>query len=416
MAFDEQEARSAIDELLEILDRIPGASSLKKDVLRLKAILVDRRAPRVVVVGRRGHGKSSLANALIGREALKVGHVGDEPALDEWRALEADGRTLDWLDTSGLGAGGISAARLAKLEEQVSRTFPDVVLFACRATDVDSEIDSTLEGLKSILSALRRNESSAPLIVVLTRADEMFPAHENKPPYSATKLKNIHDAISKLRSHMDRHDVLPRATVPVSAYLTFGEDGGIAWDGRWNIDGLCQKIFEILPDSASMEAARAFDKVRGLRRKVARRIIGTCASAAFGIGAMPTGVPDVILLAPLQQTMVTSIVYLSGKKLEAKTIAEWIVGVSGSGAAGLGARELFRFLVKNIPAAGNIASGAMAGAWTYGLGLAAMAYFIDDQSLEESRTVFTRERSVGASWQPQQKDMDTDDTESVPQG
>src|SRR5690606_8611307 len=137
--LDTAETRTALDELLELQDRIPGASRFKKDVMRLKAILLALRAPRVVVVGRRGHGNSSLANAVTGREALAVGHVGDEPAREEWMKLEAAGRVLDWLDTSGLGAGGIAPERLAKLKDQVSKAFPDVVIYACKAKEVDSE-------------------------------------------------------------------------------------------------------------------------------------------------------------------------------------------------------------------------------------------------------------------------------------
>jgi predicted GTPase len=64
--FDSSEAGKALDELLQLIDRIPGAARFRKDIQRLKALMVDRRAPRIVIVGRRGHGKSSIANALLG--------------------------------------------------------------------------------------------------------------------------------------------------------------------------------------------------------------------------------------------------------------------------------------------------------------------------------------------------------------
>jgi len=49
--FDPSEAGKALDELLELLERIPGAARFRKDVQRLKALIVDRRAPRIVIVG-----------------------------------------------------------------------------------------------------------------------------------------------------------------------------------------------------------------------------------------------------------------------------------------------------------------------------------------------------------------------------
>jgi predicted GTPase len=406
--FDADETRAALDELLAMLDRIPGAARFRKDVARLKAILVDRRAPRVVIVGRRGHGKSSLANALMGREALKVGHIGDEPASDAWTKLEADGRVLDWLDTSGLGAGGIAPERLERLKEQVAKAFPDVVLYACKAKEVDSEIDATLEGLKQILKVLSRDGSTAPLIVVVTQADEMHPSRDMTPPYTAPKQAHIAGAKDKLKEHLERHGIEAKAIIPVSAYVEFGAGGQIEWDGRWNIDSLSQKMFQVLPEAATMEAARAFDTARNLRRKVAKSIIAATSSAAFGIGMAPTGIPDIVILAPIQQAMVTAIAYLSGRRMTVRAITEWIVSIGGAGAAGLAVREVFRFLVKMIPVAGNIVSGAMAGAWTWGLGMAALAYFIDDQTLEESKKAFEREKSKGKDWRPPEDGSDGD--------
>ncbi len=119
--FDPKEAREALDALTALLDRIPGGERFRKDVQRLKALLVDRRAPRIVVVGRRGHGKSSVANALFGYPKLAVGHVGDQPGRRRvWSTSRFRGRQLDWLDTSGIGAGGIAGARLEKLKTQWS--------------------------------------------------------------------------------------------------------------------------------------------------------------------------------------------------------------------------------------------------------------------------------------------------------
>ncbi|MFB6350365.1 MAG: hypothetical protein ABEN55_11820, partial [Bradymonadaceae bacterium] len=60
--------------------------------------------------------------------------------------------------------------------------------------------------------------------------------------------------------------------------------------------------------------------------------------------------------------------------------------------AAFGFREAARALVQLIPVAGNAISGAIAFGATYGLGKAAIAYFIGDADEEEAREIFEEER------------------------
>src|SRR5512135_1055590 len=101
----EGDTRTTLDELEQVLLRIPGAGMLVNDVRELRALLVDRRPPRIAAIGRRGSGKSSLANALMGASVLETGSVTDTTAWPRWIDLVHDSRRLRWLDTPGLRAG-----------------------------------------------------------------------------------------------------------------------------------------------------------------------------------------------------------------------------------------------------------------------------------------------------------------------
>jgi hypothetical protein len=58
--------------------------------------------------------------------------------------------------------------------------------------------------------------------------------------------------------------------------------------------------------------------------------------------------------------------------------------------AGILLREGARAIIKVVPVWGNAVSGMVAGAGTYAVGRAAIAYFIEDIPLSESKKLFQR--------------------------
>lgn len=393
--FDRKALLDALDELVELLGRIPGAARYLEEVHKLKAILLEKRPPRIAVVGRRGAGKSSIANAILGADTLVTGPL-DVPASDEWRLLEVGGRSLHWLDTSGIGAGGIAEERLEHLKKQVADQAPDTIIFACKAKEADAEIDHTLEQFKSIVSVLGSGDTAAKVIVALTQCDELKPERSKDVPYPDSKLEVIGIVTKRLEEHLARHGVARYAVVPVSTLMEFDELGAMTWDGRFNVRRLEQVIFEVMPLNAQLEAARLFERFRGARRELAVKIVRLCSSVSFGIGALPIPASDILPLYSLQATMVTAIAYLSGRKLSPKAVAEWI-GALGLGAGiGVGLREIFRQLVKGIPVGGSVASGGIAAAGTYSLGMSSVVFFLDGKSTAEAKSVYQAETS--RSW------------------
>jgi predicted GTPase len=391
---DDRDAAQSLDDLEELLKRIPGARRLVTEVQELRALLVERRAPRVAAVGRRGVGKSSLANALLGVEAAAVGAVEDTTWMAGWYDVTREGRTLRWLDTPGLRAGA-EPGRRAAVERALRAEAPDVVLLLVKAVQVDAGIDDDLAEVKALLGAL--GEKKPKVIAVLTRCDELCPTRPKTPPFDhdPERREAIAQAVALLRTHAERATLPLEGVVPVVTWQRF-RDGARVADWRWNLEALAAAVFEALPTRAQVEAARAIERAASLRRKVAMRVVGTATSVAVVVGATPLPVADLALLLPLQSLMLTAVVYASGRALGPRAVTEWLGAVGLNVSAALGLREAVRAIVKVVPGVGPTVSGAFAGTGTWALGVAAVRYFIDGETAAASRAAFDDALRQGA--------------------
>ena len=101
------------------------------------------------------------------------------------------------------------------------------------------------------------------------------------------------------------------------------------------------------------------------------------------------------ILTALQGLMVGLIVYTSGKSASARTFGEFLGALGLNVGAGILFREGARQIIKIVPVWGNAVSGMVAGAGTYAIGRAAIAFFIEGVSLGESKKLFEK---LSPSW------------------
>src|SRR6476661_11008550 len=97
---------ATISELAErAIDRLPESRSrsTKNELLILKELLMDARPPKLMILGRRGAGKSSLVNAVFGRRMAAVGSVLSETGRPTWYSYKGPQGEMKILDTRGLG-------------------------------------------------------------------------------------------------------------------------------------------------------------------------------------------------------------------------------------------------------------------------------------------------------------------------
>lgn len=106
------------------------------------------------------------------------------------------------------------------------------------------------------------------------------------------------------------------------------------------------------------------------------------------IGIQPIPFADLPFITALQVVMILVIAYISGNEVSLASARELLTGLGMNVGAGLAFREISRALVKLLPVAGNVVSGAVAAAGTKALGEAAILYFIDKKPLSTARRRF----------------------------
>ena len=96
----------AIARIEELLDRLPLSlgKDLRERIATIRTVLLEKRPPALVLVGRRGAGKSSLVNALLGAKVAELGHVTAQTGRGRWYECERDGGVLSILDLPVYGA------------------------------------------------------------------------------------------------------------------------------------------------------------------------------------------------------------------------------------------------------------------------------------------------------------------------
>src|ERR1700733_11561495 len=101
----------AIARIEDLLERLPlaVAQDLRTRVGTLRMVLLDKRPPALVLVGRRGAGKSSMINALFGAKVAELGHVTAQTGKGQWYTYERGGGAMSILDTRGVQEGSAPA-------------------------------------------------------------------------------------------------------------------------------------------------------------------------------------------------------------------------------------------------------------------------------------------------------------------
>ena len=327
---------SKFDKLLRLL---PGG--IRKPVERewhsLKELFIERRAPRLVVVG--PDAEAFISSVLFAHpEDLKL----EGGSVDWHAAIEQDDRPWHTVRRRGELQLAIANQDSRFARSVIGDAAPDLFIFLA-ANEVEPDSLALLKQLQTYEQ--QRYGVTAPVVAVGQKT-------------------------ALLRETLEEDEGL-RASVSAVVPST----------GRENI---LNAIASALPEAARLEFARVTgDKI--VQREIATALTRSTSAICAGIGAQPIPLADFPLITSLQVLLIGGIIHVTGREWSLRMARDFLGALGVNIGAGLLFREGARAAVKILPGFGNAISGAVAGAGTLAIGRAAAAYFIEGHSLEEVR-------------------------------
>lgn len=329
-------AKESLSDLLNDT-RVPERirASLQDDYEQLRSMLtkLEKDQLHVAVFGRVSVGKSSVLNALLGRDAFSVSILHGETTkadMQEWQEIDAGGIYL--IDTPGINEiDGVQRERVA--HEVASRS--DLLLFV-----VDSDLTEVeLEALKIVA------KSNRPIILVVNKSDQ----------YNDDEILKLRSIIrERVAGIIAPENIIFTAALPAKQIIIIIDEDGSEKEStrRRPVDilNLKSRLWDIIESegktlsalNASLFAGNLSEQV-GQRVLVARQEIGAetinmyCLGKGVAVALNPLPIVDIIAAAAIDVGMVIHLSNIYGlpmSKTEAgdliKTIAAQMLLLYGS--------------------------------------------------------------------------------------
>jgi uncharacterized protein (DUF697 family) len=328
---------SLYDRLTKLVEKLPGG--LQKPILRelvpIRDLFLEQRPARILLLGTSGKSVPELLNSVAG-VTVETGESDNG-----WRSYRVPDR----------GEILILDARLdtpqAIFESALARFVPDAAL----VLNEPAEHEAGFELAAARVAACQRE---TPLIGISFGGDT-----------ERARLKAL------LRAEREFSTRLVTVCAP--------ELG----------DSVTEVVCAALPNVARLEFAR-LTGAKEAQAQIAGSLLKSFTAVCGVIGLQPIPLADLPVLTTLQSFMVGLIIYTTGKPVTARTFGEFLGALGLNIGAGILFRESARAIIRIVPVWGNAVSGMVAGAGTYAIGRAAIAYFIEDIPITEARKLFQK--------------------------
>lgn len=340
---------------------------------------LEREAIHIAVFGRVGTGKSSLCNALLGREAFATSPLHGETRESAGQAWHAAGSgSTELIDTPGIDElDGEARARMAGAVAARA----DVLLFVCEGDLTDVEYHA--------LAQLA--ERPRQILLVLNKADR-YTAEER-----AALLERL-EARSAPLIGPDR--VLAAAADPRPETIIRIDAEGRETESRRSrppdVHALRERLWDLLErEGKTLAALNAALFASELDRQVATRVVAArrevadtlirryCLAKGLAVAANPVPVMDLLAAAGIDVALVLHLGQLYGHRLSRREASRLLLTIAAQLAALMGAYwgvNLVSSALKGMSAGmttvvTGAAQGALAWYATYVTGKAAETWF-----------------------------------------
>ena len=401
----------------KIRDPILGDEELKN----LMDGVDSHRPPRIFLIGRTGVGKSSLINALCG---AYVAPVSDTRSCTEtaqtYQCKDGERTLMEILDTRGIAESDNLNAEISAedmLINQVKEFSPDVAIFMLNCTHRD-DVDSDVNFLKKLSeSYAQAYNMRLPIVAVVNKCDEMAPSRLKNPnEYTESKTKKIAEQVQHYKEIIVKNNLKIDDIIAVSSLIDWMTADGteidadsieslpvsdienlqIAFDGRYHIEELFNILEKAILDFSARMGLRMALKLQEVVRRIANQLNKSFSAMSATVALSPIPISDIYILLLLQGILVCLIASLSGRDISLDTAKEFVLSMGGIAGAGYGFRLLAQQASKILnvfwAGSGSAVSASIAALGTSAIGKAAIAYYIDDKTIEEAKSTFEASR------------------------
>lgn len=401
----------------KIRDTILGDEELKN----LMDGVDSHRPPRIFLIGRTGVGKSSLINALC---SAYVAPVSDTRSCTEtaqtYQCKDGERTLMEILDTRGIAESDNLNAEISAedmLINQVKEFSPDVAIFMLNCTHRD-DVDSDVNFLKKLSeSYAQAYNMRLPIVAVVNKCDEMAPSRLKNPnEYTESKTKKIAEQVKHYKEIIVKNNLKIDDIIAVSSLIDWmtadgteidadsieslpvsdSENLQIAFDGRYHIEELFNILEKAILDFSARMGLRMALKLQEVVRRIANQLNKSFSAMSATVALSPIPISDIYILLLLQGILVCLIASLSGRDISLDTAKEFVLSMGGIAGAGYGFRLLAQQASKILNVfwvgSGSAVSASIAALGTSAIGKAAIAYYIDDKTIEEAKSTFEASR------------------------
>lgn len=401
----------------KIRDTILGDEELKN----LMDGVDSHRPPRIFLIGRTGVGKSSLINALC---SAYVAPVSDTRSCTEtaqtYQCKDGERTLMEILDTRGIAESDNLNAEISAedmLINQVKEFSPDVAIFMLNCTHRD-DVDSDVNFLKKLSeSYAQAYNMRLPIVAVVNKCDEMAPSRLKNPnEYTESKTKKIAEQVKHYKEIIVKNNLKIDDIIAVSSLIDWMTADGteidadsieslpvsdienlqIAFDGRYHIEELFNILEKAILDFSARMGLRMALKLQEVVRRIANQLNKSFSAMSATVALSPIPISDIYILLLLQGILVCLIASLSGRDISLDTAKEFVLSMGGIAGAGYGFRLLAQQASKILnvfwAGSGSAVSASIAALGTSAIGKAAIAYYIDDKTIEEAKSTFEASR------------------------
>ncbi len=209
-------------------------NKIKKEITRIRTYV-----PKVAIFGDTGVGKSSLCNALFGKDIAKISDV--EACTREPQEILISGETgggINLIDVPGVGEDPERHQEYIKLYKSLLPEL-DLIIWAIKADD--RKYASAIDVYEKILQP---NLKNCPVVFVVTQVDKIEPYRDWDVINSKPGKKQEDSILRKINDISARFNTSTKYIIPISA------------NDNYNLVELVNKIVEVLPNEKKSSFVR----------------------------------------------------------------------------------------------------------------------------------------------------------------